>query len=81
MVLAVSPDRRREVLDIFHMPTESATGWGMLMDRLGSGVGQALPRRTNAELRGAHQAATTGARAAGRQGRSGWRSDRCIPRG
>jgi transposase-like protein len=34
VVLAVTPDRRREVLDIFHMPTESATGWGILMDRL-----------------------------------------------
>lgn len=34
VVLAVTPDRRREVLDIFHMPTESATGWGLLMDRL-----------------------------------------------
>jgi transposase-like protein len=34
VVLTVTPERRREVLDIFHMPTESATGCGILMDRL-----------------------------------------------
>lgn len=34
VALAVTEEGRRDVLGIFNMPTESATGWGQIFDRL-----------------------------------------------
>lgn len=34
VVLGVTPERRREVLGIAHMPSESATGWGLQLAEL-----------------------------------------------
>jgi len=34
VVLGVTPERKREVLAIVHFPTESATGWQMVLEQL-----------------------------------------------